>query len=43
MTPEHDSMPNWFWSRLWDDDCICNVDGTIDPLCINKRCRELKR
>ena len=27
-----------FWSRLWDDDCICPDIETIDPKCNNKRC-----
>ena len=51
MTPEHDkitteiinSMPDWFWGRLWDDDCICPDIKTVDPKCPNKRCMELKK
>ena len=50
MTPEHekildgilDKMPDWFWGRLWDDDCICPDEKTVDPKCPNKRCVELK-
>jgi len=46
MTPEHekivneimDRMPDSFWSRLWDDDCICKESETVNPLCPNKRC-----
>ena len=46
MTPEHekivneimDKMPDLFWSRLWDDDCICEKSETINPKCTNKRC-----
>jgi len=29
-----------FWSRLWDDNCICPDINTIDPNCKNKRCIE---
>ena len=46
MTPEHekiveeimDNMPDSFWGRLWDDDCICEKSETVNPNCTNKRC-----
>ena len=46
MTPEHEkivietinNMPDWFWGRLWDDDCICPDEKTVDIKCKNKRC-----
>lgn len=31
-----------FWSRIWDDDCICDESETVNPKCPNKRCMELK-
>ena len=31
----------WIESRLWDDDCICFNQQTVDPKCTNKRCRDL--
>ena len=51
MTPEHekmveeimDNMPDSFWSRLWDDNCICANEKTVHPKCTNKRCIELKK
>ena len=31
-----------FWGRLWDDNCICPDEKTVNPECPNKRCVELK-
>ena len=28
-----------FWSRLYDDDCICPDIDTFNPNCPNKRCQ----
>ena len=53
MTPEeHKELDDYidekfppnslFWSRLWDDDCICPDIKTVDPKCPNKRCIDEK-
>ena len=50
MTLEHekiikeimDNMPDSFWGRLWDDNCICEDGRSVNPKCTNKRCIEWK-
>lgn len=37
-----DKMPESFWGRLWDDNCICDNEETVNPKCTNKRCIEMK-
>jgi len=34
-----DSMPDWFWSRQLDDNCVCGAEDLV-PECQNKRCVE---